>query len=115
MKLRIDFVTNSSSSSYCMYGIYVEGLDDLGLSKEKIKEIDHSGDGLYPFFGEQGVDNFEYHCPYGEGYAIGRSWADIRDDETGKQFKDYVEEMIKKMFPSYTGNCSTMEEEWYNG
>jgi hypothetical protein len=93
MKFRNGFVSNSSTTSFCIYGAYVESKADCDRSKadfyQRLRElklsIEHSQDG---------------------GFYIGRSWADIDGDETGNQFRKNIEDAIEKL----TGNrleCET--------
>lgn len=52
--------------------------------------------------------------PYDDdGFYIGRSFRTIKDNETGKEFKEKVEEKIKKYFPN--SSLGTIEESFYDG
>ena len=45
---------------------------------------------------------------------LGRSFSTIKDEETGKQFKESVEKVVEKL----TGKklaCEEIEGAWYNG
>jgi len=99
MKIRNGFVSNSSSSSFCIYGTNIgENRDEVEIIEEKIREL-----GL----------KLEVH--YGEYTRyVGRSWSSIGDDETGKQFKASVKDAVAKLEldPKKIG---TVEESWYDG
>lgn len=76
MKIRNGFVSNSSTSSFCIYGIRINGELKPGLESE-----------LYKLgFDVEPVDSLIY---------IGKSWDKIKDDETGKQFKESIIETLK--------------------
>ena len=103
MKIRSGFVSNSSSSSFLIYGTVVdqsnipEDCDGYDYLEEKLKDSDmviHSPS--------------NYDC-----YYIGKSWETIGDDETGKQFKDRIEKVLKEKL----GNdikCYTCSQAWYD-
>ena len=59
-----------------------------------------------------GVLELEEHCGY-EDYYIGDSWKNIKDDETGKQFKERIETQIKKLIPD--AKFGTHEEAFRDG
>ena len=96
MKIRNGFVSNSSSTSFCLYGIYVpSGYDRLRDKADKSRLGTHSdqeGDGIY----------------------IGLHPSSIKDDETGAQFKRRATEALEAL----TGKkvvCGWHQDGWYNG
>lgn len=97
MKTRLGFVSNSSSSSFCLYGVNFG--DEIVLTKEDCE-----------FMTEHGLHD---KCGQYDSICIGREWSSIGDNETGKQFKDSVATSIEKRWPGKT--CTTHEEGWYNG
>jgi len=110
MKIRTGFVSNSSSSSFCIYGV---SMDDYEFG-EKIRTLHPSlADEECTYTLSEELDtNLDVQFPseYGEVY-IGRSWATISDNETGKQFKESVEKEIEKIFGEKI-KCGTHEEAW---
>ncbi len=133
MKIRNGFVSNSSSSSFLIYGISFETPCDLNFDQifteeaiEKIwesnkeysdaKNVEEFGktycasimeytDGL--------VGTIEEPEDYGHVYA-GTAWNRVSDDETGKQFKDRVEKNLREVFlPKYLeGGFGSESEAW---
>lgn len=140
MKIRNGFVSNSSSSSFCIYGICTEedkikeALISKGFATEE--ELD---DGISEYLEIWGYEsrkqkgtltpediqnnerkffkaeeNFVGRSPGESDYVyLGVPWHLIRDDETGKQFKERIENKLKQLFENV--KCSTHSEAWYNG
>ena len=110
MKTRQGFVSNSSSSSFCIYGV---GIDSYEFEKimKKIKP-DLESENIYEL-AENLETNLEVHTPtdFNTVY-IGRSWSSIGDEETGKQLRDGVEKELRELFGEDI-KCSTQEESWY--
>lgn len=140
MKIRQGFVSNSSSSSFCIYGITVDEDEVKEALIAKGATEDELSDGLYEYFDSwsydykkregkltaediaeqedkffQPGDGFDYHNPhdYGEIY-IGVEWSSIGDDETGSQFKDRIDAKLTELFGKEI-SCSTLEEAWRDG
>ena len=99
MKIRNGFVSNSSTSSFVIYGIYEqmnvieeslvnsEEVEDGDIDSVLSDQIEKLGLNLEPSsFGECGM------C------YVGRNPCSIKDDETGKQFKESVKEDLLKLF-----------------
>src|SRR5271157_2755512 len=105
MKTRIGFVSNSSTSSFLIYGVVfrrseaaalLAKLDKADDGKDKEEDEDDFDDSLYEKLDEKLDEIIEDTClrfymPYeGEYVYIGTSWGQVGDDETGKQFKQRV-------------------------
>ena len=97
MKIRMGFVSNSSTSSFLIYGT-----DDISSEE-------------YDLISDKYYKEIDYYCPYGNHYYIGYSWDSIKDDETGKQFKDRVESKIKELLGRDNMSFGTYEEAWQDG
>jgi hypothetical protein len=104
MKIRTGFVSNSSSSSFCIYGIALEERVDLSFLPA----------GRY---GDHEIEGLEILKYSDYGVYIGRSWSDVKDDETGAMFKKSIEEKLKEVFKGKIElpACRTHSEAWYDG
>lgn len=93
MKIRNGFVSNSSSSSFCIYGVTLSSDEVYKLLN--IPEDDQSDFDVSDFFGELnlGVISDEDY------YHIGDEWTSIGDDETGSQFKNRIKNTLMKAMP----------------
>jgi hypothetical protein len=117
MKTRIGFVSNSSSSSFLIYGAYLseskaEEIIAKLLPDDEEKEFsysDRTSDSL------KKITGMDVHNPVdGYSYYIGESWDCIGDYETGAQFKARIEEKLKETLGPDI-KCGTHSEAWYDG
>jgi len=116
MKIRQGFVSNSSSSSFCIFGAIISAEKAKKFLDEK--NVEYDPDYICETF-ETADSPLDLECwTYGYGYDddlyIGRSWDSIKDDETGKEFKDSIEKKLKEAFGDDV-KVSTHEEAWYDG
>lgn len=96
MKLRNGFVSNSSTSSFLIYGV----------------EVEAGWEASEALYGEI-LDKYDLSswCINGENLFIGESWCNVRDDETGRQFKDRVQKAINDLFTELKNSDKKVESE----
>lgn len=117
MKIRNGFVSNSSTSSFLIYGIALE--DDeireaLGINEDSEDDYgDDTYEALEVKFENEKLQGYSFWHPYDgeDGWYIGRSWSSVGDDETGKQFRESIKNDLKKIFGD-TVECSSHEAAW---
>lgn len=113
MKIRSGFVSNSSSSSFVVYGVRVES-DDVETACKKLKiKWDEDNDGFDSYealeklsdkLGVKHMDDSEGSGEYYFGVAPGA----FAEDKTMRANKKEIEKKLKKSFPE--AECDWIEE-----
>lgn len=133
MKLRIGFVSNSSSSSFCVYGASVDDFDlnnevldrlekSFGENKELIKVIARCKEAIKA---DEDCDLSDYLYDIMEALQIsymfsdstllvGRGYATLKDDETGRQFRDSITEKLRLILGDPKLKCGYINEVIYD-
>jgi len=120
MKVRTGFVSNSSSSSFCIYGAQFS-YDEINEILEEIGKNPKNKNGYEEDIGAwleyEDPSVFPgltiYHCYDSEQIYVGREWSYIGEEETGNQFKTNVENKLKESLEREV-ECETIDETIYN-
>ena len=110
MKIRTGFVSNSSSSSFCLMGINIDDREILNKYLETpLKEKTNTKREDYYDFHEEVVEYVQNICEKNnlvfaytydcEDVTIGINIHDMGKDETRQQLHDRAVEALKKVFP----------------
>jgi hypothetical protein len=98
MKIRYGFVSNSSTTSFCIAGYYIEDEDLKDRARNSSIEKDmsyYSND--YSFYLGLDIDN-------------------MKDNETKQEFLTRAKETIDKLFPELKDKeIGLLTDGWYNG
>jgi hypothetical protein len=109
MKIRHGFVSNSSTTSFCIYGTWID-LPEPTFEQEE--DEDNAYEDMYDFCNTNGLE-----CHYMEGVdgcAVGLTPRSIKDNETGGDFKLRVKEKISKLFNIEDVDTEWIEEAYYS-
>ncbi len=121
MKRRNRFVSNSSSSSFMIYGVCLDREDVKKLLAKKMQFAPILEDiekwGVYEGLSNH-VKGLEITTgdpdSYGNYIYIGRSWDAINDNETKIQFQNRIKKTLTALFGEDIA-LSTHSEAWYDG
>jgi hypothetical protein len=100
MKTRNGFISNSSSSSFLIYGIQLGSFEWTEEEYELTQTAEQMGLNVYD------LDWATY---------LGLEWDQVQDNETGAQFKERVKNMLTELLKKEPTELGTYSEAWYDG
>ena len=111
MKIRNGFVSNSSSTSFCIYGTCIT----LDYCK-KLLEFKGTNYDLISFIENKLSSNWIVLTGPDDdtNLYIGKEWSTIGKKQTGEDFIKEIEKKLENIF-GLGIDCDTHTESWYNG
>lgn len=110
MKKRFGFVSNSSSTSFLLYGVSINEEKLQALYSAVSGHPSSADEAFYSLKKECNIEGYEH---YGT-YYLGVSASCVKDSETGKEFRDRVKIQMEKYFPN-EAVFGYIKESWYEG
>ena len=98
MKIRNGFVSNSSSSSFCLMGIQLHN-EEFADILDFAEEIPNKKLDKYTYLYEKKVDRASGYGDNDDYTFIGLGIDEMKETETLKQFKKRTSDLLKKAFP----------------
>lgn len=134
MKTRIGFVSNSSTTSFAIYGCHIGGHSKEIMEATKKMLLKSISPNAAPYRARDEYDeDISYQteelayliklalpmlnvwCPNDNGVVyVGRQLWDMKENETKKKFMDDISKKIKIIFGDSV-TCGYHQEAWYNG
>lgn len=113
------FVSNSSTTSFMIYGIALEPDEAKAMMRRdhpKVKEyLEKWGEDDALDIVEAALQGASTHfSEWGDHKYFGISWDRVKDDETGAEFKERVRARLAEVLEGEL-KLGTHEESWYNG
>jgi len=111
MKIRTDFVTNSSSTCYCMVGVQASELDPVFNGESDDNET-MDWDALMAYVGDLRSKGLDVAC-YVESREgiIGLEIEKMKGEETLNGFKARIADLIEKAYPGKRFKVSQIKVE----
>ena len=112
MKVKQDFVTNSSSTSFCGFGSTFE-LSELKEMIAEVKDMDEEKDDIFEeistVLGKYGLTIMSNY----DNIYVGATFADAKMTESKQDIKNKVENAFLSL--GIEGSVDFMEEAWRDG
>lgn len=84
MKKKLDFVTNSSSTAFCVWGVCIPFSEQKKINNERLEELEYDSD-------------IRLQSGEGDGMMYGVSPNMMKPNQTLNEFKQEISELLKEI------------------